>query len=94
MSNWTSPAICSPNVPAGIASLSALGALYLRHNRLDSLPDHIDTLTGLHVEMGSARYTTLDLSDNRLCGLTGAVKAWADRFDPGWQARQECSGTR
>ena len=39
------------------------------------------------MEIGAAPVCdALDLSDNRLCGLKGAVKAWADRFDPGWQA--------
>jgi Leucine-rich repeat (LRR) protein len=82
------------NVPASIAVLPSLGALFLRHNRLDSLPDRMVNLTGFHPETGAARYATLDLSYNRLCALKGALKAWADRFDPGWESKQDCSGAR
>ena len=79
-------------LPASITGLHSLGALFLQHNRLDSLPAHIETLSGLHLEAGSIRLKTLDLSDNRLCGLKGEAKNWVDRFDPGWESQQNCTG--
>ena len=82
------------DLPASITGLPSLGALFLQHNRLDSLPEHIETLSELHQEFEAARYVTLDISDNRLCALKGMVKAWADRFDPGWQSKQDCLPAR
>jgi hypothetical protein len=68
--------------------------LRLGNNHLETLPAHIDQLSGLRVSRGKLSATGLDLSNNRLCGIDAVATAWADSCDPGWRARQECSGAK
>lgn len=66
-------------LPGGIANNTALDTLDISHNLLPELPPEITGLTKL-------RY--LDLGYNKLKNLSGALKTWADTFDPDWEKTQ------
>ncbi len=58
-----------------------LEILTLQDNQLTRLPITIGWLDQIQ---------HLDISGNRLCYVPWEIKAWADRFDPGWETRQVC----
>ncbi|MEO6096762.1 MAG: leucine-rich repeat domain-containing protein [Fibrobacteria bacterium] len=68
-------------VPFTVAAMERLDSLDLSGNLMESLPDLI-------TEMKAA--TKVRITDNRLCSMTPAQRAWADGKDPGWFASQIC----
>jgi hypothetical protein len=71
------------NLPNEFGNLTALVQAELYRNKLTSLPDSIVKLNNLQF---------LFVEYNRLCSPSNDIKAWLDKYDPGWENWQDCSG--
>lgn len=72
------------SIPPEIGNLSSLQELYLKGNRLTSLPNEITKL----------KIKYIDVLDNKLCNLSGAVDRWLRRFDDKYEVLQKCQGEK
>lgn len=68
------------SLPGEISGLTALQELYLKGNRLTSLPASITKL----------KLKYIDVHDNKLCKVTGAVDTWLKKFDKKYISLQRC----
>ncbi len=72
------------SLPPEIGNLSSLQELYLKGNRLRNLPTQITKL----------KLKYIDVLDNKLCNLTGAVDKWLRKFDDKYEVLQKCKNEK
>jgi len=68
------------SLPTGIGNLTALTSLRVEDNQLTNLPSTITNISP----------SSCNLANNRICAISGAVKTWADTYDPDWATTQDC----